>query len=1273
MKVLCTTIRSQNTGATIFLKNKILLICCLLWVAFGFQQSAIAQTQTCNYTLNLFDSFGDGWNGSVLTVTHDGVSTDYTLEDGSNGTFSFEVTEGLPIELSYSAGAFQFEVTYQMLNPDGLIIFSDGPNPTTGVVYSAPAVCPECPVLDTDLINFTNITFESATINWMGIDTVLSYNIEWGVAGFNLGEGMLETTSETSFTFDNLEEITSYDVYIYTTCSGGDGLAIGPFNFFTTFENPPQGCTYSLNLFDSFGDGWNGSVLTVTHNGVSTNYTFTTGNEAFFEFDVFEGLPIVLTYAAGSFQNEVTYELVDPNGIVVFEDGPSPTVGEVYSEDAICPDCPILDDDAVTFTNITFESATINWMGLDSALTYTLEWGLEGFVVGNGTIENTTATSFTFTDLAENTLYDVYLFANCANGQGVPIGPITFQTGFVDPPGMCFYTLELNFTGFSNSAWNGSKVSITHNNITTDYTLNGVDDNGDNATFNVPVLDGFDIELSYTQVGFNGFSINYSFFDSDGLLLYSAGPNPPAGLVYEAPATCPTCPAAAPAVNFTAQSITDTTANLVWAAVGASSSYIIEYGPTGFPQGAGLMVTSLVNVKQLTGLNPCVTYDAYVTVDCGNGDLSTTVGPLTFTTTYSIPPGAPGDTCTYSLDLMDTFGDGWNGSILNITHNGTTTPYTLNNINDDGSQATFELPFISNLPVVLNYSAGSFQNEVSYDLIDPDGNIVFTDGPFPAVGEVYNFVACPSCPGPIDGGMLDVNATNASVGWIASTAATGNFIVEYGTLGFTLGTGNIQTVSNSTTSANLTNLQENTWYDVYITLDCGTETSKSFGPISFQTIWLNDVGIGVIANPTSDSCNLSANETVTVGLRNYGQNPQSLFEYFFAVNGELAAVTPPTDGFFTGVVGNDSTILVDFEITYDFSAPGFYLIEAWTNMEGDSDTSNDTLSLEIVTAFPLPLREDFEANAIPDGWTTNGFLYADGAHNNPTIVVGRNLFVSGSTFNITTERYGPINDGDSLSFDYRYAVWSAGTVGQVIGENTLEVQVSDDCMETWTTIFTVDESNHVTSADMATRFVDLSAYAGQALNIRLLATYASGDYWLDIDNINILGCPQNFGLQATIDNPSVGVGNDGSIVVTPTFGTAPYQYNWSNGGTGATQSGLTEGEYIVTVTDADGCQDVRGYILDEVVSTSEVPAIDNILLSPNPTSGRATLKIDLNRTVDVDLQIFSVTGQLLQTVAQKQVNTLNHDFDLSSEAAGMYFVRILIDGQSHYERLVLTK
>ncbi|TAD93371.1 MAG: hypothetical protein EAY75_01095, partial [Bacteroidetes bacterium] len=48
-------------------------------------------------------------------------------------------------------------------------------------------------------------------------------------------------------------------------------------------------------------------------------------------------------------------------------------------------------------------------------------------------------------------------------------------------------------------------------------------------------------------------------------------------------------------------------------------------------------------------------------------------------------------------------------------------------------------------------------------------------------------------------------------------------------------------------------------------------------------------------------------------------------------------------------------------------------------------------------------------------------------------------------------------------------------------------------------------------------------------------------------------------------------GADGGAAATPTGGTAPYTYQWSDGGSGAVRTNLLAGNYTVTVTDIKGC------------------------------------------------------------------------------------------------------
>lgn len=74
--------------------------------------------------------------------------------------------------------------------------------------------------------------------------------------------------------------------------------------------------------------------------------------------------------------------------------------------------------------------------------------------------------------------------------------------------------------------------------------------------------------------------------------------------------------------------------------------------------------------------------------------------------------------------------------------------------------------------------------------------------------------------------------------------------------------------------------------------------------------------------------------------------------------------------------------------------------------------------------------------------------------------------------------------------------------------------------------------------------------------------------------------PTALGGTITGTNPSAG-NNDGSATASPTGGTTPYSYAWSNGGTSATISNLGAGTYTVTVTDDNDCQVVGSVTLIE--------------------------------------------------------------------------------------------
>ncbi len=72
-------------------------------------------------------------------------------------------------------------------------------------------------------------------------------------------------------------------------------------------------------------------------------------------------------------------------------------------------------------------------------------------------------------------------------------------------------------------------------------------------------------------------------------------------------------------------------------------------------------------------------------------------------------------------------------------------------------------------------------------------------------------------------------------------------------------------------------------------------------------------------------------------------------------------------------------------------------------------------------------------------------------------------------------------------------------------------------------------------------------------------------------------------LEGSITSSDVTCGGacDGITTVTPIGGTAPYTYAWSNGSTTISLGGLCAGTYMVTITDANGCDVVLTTVITE--------------------------------------------------------------------------------------------
>lgn len=134
-------------------------------------------------------------------------------------------------------------------------------------------------------------------------------------------------------------------------------------------------------------------------------------------------------------------------------------------------------------------------------------------------------------------------------------------------------------------------------------------------------------------------------------------------------------------------------------------------------------------------------------------------------------------------------------------------------------------------------------------------------------------------------------------------------------------------------------------------------------------------------------------------------------------------------------------------------------------------------------------------------------------------------------------------------------------------------------------------------------------------------------------------------------------GNDGNINISVSGGTSPYSYSWSGpNGFSSTQEdpdGLESGDYVVTITDNNGCTYQTSIFVD-----SQLGILENgfaFTIYPNPTNG--TFNIDfLNFEELVEIRVVDVTGRVILTKELSE-NT-HHQLDISTASSGAYFITL---------------
>lgn len=150
------------------------------------------------------------------------------------------------------------------------------------------------------------------------------------------------------------------------------------------------------------------------------------------------------------------------------------------------------------------------------------------------------------------------------------------------------------------------------------------------------------------------------------------------------------------------------------------------------------------------------------------------------------------------------------------------------------------------------------------------------------------------------------------------------------------------------------------------------------------------------------------------------------------------------------------------------------------------------------------------ATTLPAGWTTNRhFGTATQACNGNSFRSNLYTGATTTTANLGTPNFvGQSNGTDlSVSFDYKVVNYFAATVATPAGWGNAQLQYSANNGTTWTTapMGTINDANHTVANTCATFSVVISGASlpnGTDVKLRILNTWASGDYYFYIDNFS---------------------------------------------------------------------------------------------------------------------------------------------------------------------------
>ena len=611
------------------------------------------------------------------------------------------------------------------------------------------------------------------------------------------GDSVTFAHSGTSYPAENFFTIVAPDgTSLYDVAAGGaSGWSGSDVSNSTCLQ-----CNYTITGSDQYDDGWDGGSIDIDVDGTVTNYAHAAGaNGTSFSLPSLTGDAVTFTWNAGSYDSEVTFDILAPNGTSLGSFGPSPTVGLLFSDvsNSVC--APPACDYTITLSDDYGDG----WNG--NTLDVTVAGVLTQLTVASG-YGGVPVTISSFSG-------DAVTFAH--SGSSYP--DENFFT-IVAPDGTLLYDVA---AGGAASGWSGSDVSnsncappacsvptdVLATNITaTDAELNYLPGAGSAVT-----AYNFEVQLAGDPQG----TVPSVYAGTNtGTTHYLTSLTANTTYDYYIQSDC-----SADLSSWTSHTFTTLCgiSSLPWNEGfdngGAIPGCWTMAGGENWVFSNTTGSNHIGNYGTLTGNTTTGGYFAWV-------DASGSQSPATLTS----PSVEVGSLITPQLSFFENSdnegGDNsqldvevWDGSAWNsmATYNTNTAGWEERVIPLVGLTFTgpAQVRFTFSEPV-----SGAYVDDIAIDDV--------------------SFEEAPACVAPTTLAANSITATTADLTWV-DAAASGLSNVEYGVTGFTQGSG-IMITGTANTTESISVLSAQTTYQFYVQSNCGTDQSAWAGPFPFTTL-----------------------------------------------------------------------------------------------------------------------------------------------------------------------------------------------------------------------------------------------------------------------------------------------------------------------------------------------------------------------------------------------------------------------------------------------------